>query len=385
MYSNQATVCNDANENYEIANTVKTVADGTHPLAQVILDRSQNIDLDFVRSVVNRSIFSWEGRHPTPALDEAENFIGTDLDLLSFMVPLVTRGAVIELPTYKSRRPVVKKASERKVGQSRFGQITGLTSNQDVFSFSVRIRDQSVIAKNLETEQETVGAWRNYMLVDCDGRWHDGWNSIVWDPSRAENAFLAQNKLWTSNSVSFKYYVHPNRRQSVFGAPYLLLKMLSNRITDEAKFYRREMQRLEALGFTLPQGEKAEYEAPVSLGSTEKIAVETLEMVLDMPRYRYFYSSVSDSEAGLVEAYHMHKLFTYTLKPLVQFVIRADEAAYFQFGHKTKFVAHWMGQSSWESGYRTPRGRTDWNRMVLSNKTTLRYRIKTVTEEVSAE
>lgn len=70
---------------------------------------------------------------------------------------------------------------------------------------------------------------------------------------------------------------------------------------------------------------------------------------------------------------------------MVQFVLRADEAAFYRYGVRDGFVAPWMSGRSWNTGVRLPKGRVDWNQMVLSNDMALRYRIKQITQEVSAE
>lgn len=368
-----------------IAKTVASVASLTNPYARTIMDRAADIDRAFVDAIIGQSIFSWEGRNPRPALDKNGAFRGTDLDLLSFMVPMVARGAVIEIPQYRNRRKVVRKDGERKVGGVQFGQVTGLISNKDVFSFSVRIFDRSIVVRDPITEKESVGAHRNYMLVDCDGYWYDGWNKIVWDPTRAENAFLTEKGLWTDNAVVFTQYVHPARRQSIFGAPYLLLKMLSARLSDEASYYRREMVRLEGLGYTLPPGEKAAYVPPMFEGETQKLKVKTMEVVLDMPEMQGVYPVVEDSVEGLIKAYRRQKLLTYTLRPLVQFVVRADEAAYFRYGLAERFIAKWVKGITWEDGYVPPKGRVAWSRLAFLPTFVLRYRAKEVTEEVSAQ
>jgi len=320
-------------QSISLAKTVASVVNLSNPYAKSIMNRDAIIDKEFVNAIINQSVFSWEGRSPKSALDKNGNFQTTDLDLLSFMIPLVARGGVIEIPKYTNRRKTVKKSNERRIGTSRFGKTTGLISNKDVFSFSVRLFDQSVIVKDTETETESTGAHRNLLIVDCDGHWYDGWDKIVWDPTKKENAFLNDNDLWTGNTVCFKHYVHPNRRQSIFGAPYLLLKMLSARLTDEAKFYRQEVKRLQKLGIKFPKGEKSPFVPVTYESSTEPINVATMEMILDMPEFSGEYSAVSNDVFGLVEAYRKQKYLTYTLKPLVQFVLRADEAAYFLYGH----------------------------------------------------
>lgn len=364
------------------AESVQDVVNFNNSYAQVIADRSVPITEEFVDAIIAQSIFGWEGRHPTPALDQDGNFQGTDLDLLSFLVPIAERGAVIELPSYRSRRVSVAKANERHVGTgNRFGTVTGLTSNQEVFSFSIRIWDNTVVVRDPETGRESVGAFRNFMLVDVTGKWHGGWNRIVWDPTAKENDFLTKNRLWTGNTVYFKNAIHPNRWQSVFGAPYLLLKMLIERIREESAFYRQEIKRLEALGLQLPEGEKKESGVlTASYVEAQKLRVQTLEAVVDMPWFGDTYQSVPNTKEHLLGAYRYQKHLTWTLKPKAQLIVRADELAYFLHGKDQ--VAPWMNGRDWKP-YTPPRGRTVWNQMVLSNDVSYRFRYKTVTETVA--
>lgn len=308
--------------------------------------------------------------------------MGTDLDLLSFLVPMAKRGAVIEIPHYHNRRKVVVRESERKVGDTQLGEITGLTSNQEVFSFSVRIFDQSIAVEGKDGREE-LGAHHNYMVVDCDGHWYSGWDRIVFKPTAAENNFLKEKDLWTGNTVYFKNYVHPNRWQSVFGAPYLLLKMLLARISEEAAFYGLEAKRLTDEGIKIPAGTKETFVPPVAEGKTSKIQVGTMDFVLTIPPFVGSFNSVPTSEEGMKTVLDSRRKLHWTLKPRVQFVVRADEAAFFRYGDSR--VVHWMEGRQWESGYKPPRGRVEWNRMVLSNDVALMFREKTVTQEVSTE
>jgi hypothetical protein len=366
------------------AQSVRAVASLEDKVAKHIMDRSFPIAGDFVRDAVNGVIMNFTGRSPRPALNAKGVFQATDLDLLSFLVPLAVRRAIIEIPTYENRRQRVRKESERKIGTNNFGAVTSLVSNQDVFSFSVRLFDQTIAVCDQKTEGEATGAHRSYMLVDVDGTWHDGWSKLVWNPTVKENSFLTDHGLWTGNAVQFQHYVHPNRRQSIYGAPYLRLKMLSARLADEASFYQSEVQRLEALGMVLPAGVKGPVAVVEAVGGVKSIKVETMEMVLDLPDFTGQYPSVEVSEAGIKEAYERQKYLTYSLRPLVQFVVRSDEAAFFRFGVREGFVASWMKGAVWQSGYRLPRGRVDWNRLELAPAVALRYRIKTVTQPVAA-
>ena len=351
------------------------------------MDRNQLIDDEFVNAIVAQSVMSWEGRNPRPALNEDGDFQCTDLDLLSFLTPIAARGAVIEIPRYRNRRKVAVKHNERKIGTNQFGPINGLTSNQEVLSFSVRIFDSTIVKTDPITGREKIGDHRNYMIVDCDGHWYFGWDKIVWNPSAEENKFLNENRLWIGNTVYFTNYVHPNRWQSVFGAQHLLKKMLTNRINDEAVFYKAEVKRLEAMNIRFPPSKKEEYVPPPYEGNTVPIQVGTIEMILDIPEFSGTYAPVPNTQTGLITAYRRQKYLTYTMRPQVQFGVRANEAAYFLWGLTSEAkIASWMEGRSWKSGWKEgPRSRTEWNQMVLSPDMALRFRIKTVTQQVSAE
>ncbi|GEM_PF-1012367 len=365
-----------------ISESVKDVASGKNPFAVEILDRGGHVSEELVNTVLDQSVFGWEGRHPQPALDENGRLQVTDLDLLSFLASVARRHPVIEIPRYRSRRAGVTRANEEKRLGTQYGRVSGLVSNKEVFSFSVRILDESIVVTDADGEEET-GAFRSYMLVDVTGKLYDGWDRIVWKPSAEENKFLSENRLWTGNTVYFKNAVHPNRWQSIFGAPYLLLKMLVERITDEAKFYKSEMARLAAMRLTLPAGLKKPYVPTDAAEDYKKIEVETLEAALDMPQFVGEYTPVDDSVAGLVAAYNHQKWLSYTLKPRLQVVIRADELAYFLYG-KTR-VAPWMEGRKWNSGYKPPKARTVWEQMVLSPMMALRYRVRKDTQTVAAD
>lgn len=368
----------------KMAESVKDVVNFKDPYAREIMDVTKPVSDELVGAILAQSVMTWEGRNPAPALDEDGNFQGTDLDLFSFLVPLADRNAVIEIPRYRNRRKVMVKESERKIGTNQFGKITGLVSNKDVLSFSVRLWDMTIAKADKETGEETIGAHRAYMIVDCDGYWYDGWDKIVFKPTAPENAFLSDKKLWTDNTVYFKFYVHPNRWQSVYSAQHLLKLLLVERIDTEARFYKSEMKRLEEKGFSLPEGVKPAYEPSSYEGATEKIHVDTIEFELDYPEFSGSFVPVSDSQEGLVHAYQRQKYLTYTVKPQVRFAVRANEAAFLYYGGLNK-VASWMEGRKWVAGYRTPKGRVDWNLMRLGLEMAIRYRTKVVSQQVSAE
>lgn len=302
-------------------------------------------------------------------------------------MPIATRGAVIQFPEgeYKARRAKSTRADQRRIkGAGSFGKVTGLISNRNVFSFSVRIFDQSVVTTLPEGGQET-GDHRNFMLVDVDSKWHNGWHRIVWDPTAEENQFLTANRLWTDNAVQFQNWVHPNRWASVFSAHYLLKKWLLARIEDEKDWCNKQIKLLNFIGYSLPPKPPT---PPREEGPEKKVSVKTMEMVLDIPEFSGSYQPYPVSIEGLKQACDRRSHLLYTVKPLIQFAVRANEAAYFlhgnvQNGAKSR-IAHWLNNRQWEFGWKPPRGRVVWNRMRLSPDFNLRYRIKTVTESVAA-
>ncbi|MBI2030794.1 hypothetical protein HYT05_04185 [Candidatus Kaiserbacteria bacterium] len=375
----------------KIADSVKSVVNLDNPYAAAIMDRGTVIDQGFVDAIMAQSVFGWEGRNPAPALDEDGNFQCTDLDLLSFLFPMVERGAVIEFPHYKSHRASVARANERRIGTpSRFGPLTNMTSNQKFFSFSVRMVDSSVVITDPATGREKVGAFRNFMLVGPDGIWHPGWKQIVFSPTAKENKFLTEKDLWTGNTVYFKNAVHPNRWQSVFGAPYLLLKMLIERLSDEAKHYSEVMKDLKAQGATLPEGEIAEAGPSEPSGvMQEKVKIEGLEAIIDLPSLVGSYPALSKvgddlnaKNAALLAAHRRVKAIRYTLKPAAQTIVRADELAFYLHGNGR--VASWLSSRQFRD-FTPPRARTTWQQIVLSNEVAYRYRLREVTDTVAVE
>ena len=367
----------------DIADSVRDVADGSNPYAAGLLDRRIPLSREAIEAVLNHSVIGWEGRRPTPALDGAGNFVGTDLDLFSFLVGISRRGPVIEVANYHNRRQVVKREGERRVGSATFGKIVGLTSHKDVLSFSVLVVDPSII-RTWEDGSETMGAFRNYMLVDLDGHWYDGWDHIKWKPSVPENAFLEERRLWTGNTVYFKHWVHPNRYQALYGAPYMLTKLAVDRINDEAEFYSAEMRRLEATGIFLPDGEKKPYEGSSYVGDTRPITVRTIEAIFDHPPFTGSYKPVSHNQKGLIEAYRRRKYLRYTLRPALQFVARADEAAFMHYGGDGLRLPYWAQGAHWLDFQESPRHRIVWSRMELAQGAAMRVRIRDIKQQVSA-
>ncbi len=367
-----------------IAESVRAVVTGEHTDASRILNRECEISDAFVRRLVRESVFSWEGRTPRK-VRQFGNFEGaTDLDLFSVLVPLYLRHAVIEIPEYENRRQTRVCETERKIGTQSFGNIVGLVSHKKAFSFSVRIVDRTIVAKNPVLNLETCGAYRNYMIVDVNGDWYSSWQQISWDTLPKEREFFEKIGILKDGKVGFFHYVHPNRRQSIYGAPYLLLKLLAKRLHDEQEFYRGEVRRLTALGITVCTTHSIRGKT-VAVGPKKKIEVSSMEIALDTQGFRGEYTSVPQTNAGMQFAHDRVRRLRYTLIPLVQFVTRADEAAYFLHGEHNQYIAPWMQECVWEKDWKaSKRSKKVWNRMHFTKEAALRYRVYNTTQTVAA-
>ncbi|MBP9757935.1 MAG: hypothetical protein KBD06_05010 [Candidatus Pacebacteria bacterium] len=363
--------------------TLRAVTERSDPLAAIITDRSRPLTREVVEGALSRSVFAWAGRTPQPGLDESGNVIHAgDLDFASFFVPLALRRAVIEIRDYQNRRPLVLKTGMRQIGTTSFGQIKRLVSNKDVFSFSIHIRDQSIAMEREGVEE--LGYPMNYMVVDLDGNWYEGCQTLHFKPNAAENAFLRERDLLIDDAISFKYFVHPNRFQSIFGAPYLLLKLLVERMDDEATYYREEVKRLADKGVFPIKGQTDEHEAT---GPKKKVIVPTLVAELDYPdfagRVNDYGLPGGDTVTRAQAAYDRRKLIIYTWKPLAQFVIRADELAYFRYGLPSDKRPAWATELAIEP-FRKKGDRNSWMRIPFPDGYALRFRSFDSTEHVAA-
>ena len=334
------------------AKTINAVATAEHPLVQHVLDRRFPLDSSLVGAILSLTQFTWHGRRPKPSVTSA-GARKTNLDLLSLLVELYRRQARVTLQGYKNKLPWKMCQSEQHVGGSaRFGKITGLISHKEHMSFSVRIHDESVRA--IEDESVALGKPRTYMIADYNGHWHNGWSAFDWDKTEDEISYLERRQLMVEGEVSFEDYLHLNRRQSVYGAPYLLLKLLLQRIEDELKFCREERDRLEHLGFCKPCSVAKVLQA---VGPSRSVELKTFVMEVKGPKFAGQYQSYSDTEYGYDGVLCTIDFLENVLRPSAQFVARADEVAFCRFGLPNSFVASWVKGTSWkhdqsaQSGY----------------------------------
>ena len=261
--------------------------------------------------------------------------------------------------------------------------------------------------------KETVGAPRNFMLVDLHGGWYAGWQKIEFSPSRKENAFLEDKKLWTGNTVFFESFVHPNRWVSFYGRWYLLTKLLVMRLKMEASFCAREIESLKFAGFALPTtGPDAEkdWSGSTVVGASKSIPVPAFEAEVDGVAIGSTFPPFGRSEAGIVAAKQRLLKLRFNDVPALSFAIRATELAFSnkarcfealpKLDDKGVIIAGSEGEApeapfpSWISGAKWDRAhkikRTSWNRLVINQQVpfkeglSLRYRVHHKAERVAA-
>ncbi len=364
--------------------TVEDAVNRTNPMVAHILNREAHVSETLVTKLIQDATLSWKDRRPVTNLN-SDHTTTSHLDLLSLLVPLAERRVLLEIPTYTRQFPQHKRENERHVGEIRFGTVARLVSHKRALSFSVLMFDRSVIKTEniLGEEYETSGAFRTFMMVNGAGEWHSGWQELRFKGTDDECSFLKTYGLDEDGVFRPKYWVHPNRRQSIYGAPYLILKMLSVRLQEELAHLQGEVKRLRSLGLRLPFARRQKTVHVTVKGETRKAKIDSLECELDMPNLEGTFPRKNNTVEGLREASDRVHALRYRLIPLVQFVIRADEAAFFKYGEKQNFIASWMKGRSWERGYTLTGKRKKWSRFVFTHDVAIRYRTFTMTQTIA--
>lgn len=365
----------------KVAATLVNVLDT--PRMQTILDKSQPIQ-PVVDEMMNHWSYDLYSRKPGAAYTDDGVFVGTDLDLACFLFALAERGAVINIPKYTSRRP--KQVTEGEIvtsADNRHGKVLGVLANKENSSFSIRINDANVMTT------DSVGNFRNFMLVDVDGEWYDGWGTIEFLPDAKENDFLNDKNLWSGNSVVFKNFIHPNRWVSFFGQHYFATKVLLDRLTDEAKYLKGVAADMRARGIKIggAGGEKKEWPKKTVVGEQKSIKVDVIEAEVEYPDFvnEYpdadtvgsmlpDYTGTSDSEL-LKAVENRARSLTYSILPKLRFATRATEYAFMKHGENGLKMPAWIENARWDRSYVLKGKKKVWSRLVFKRGIALRFRL----------
>lgn len=367
-----------------VAKTLKTILE--NPTMQFIQDKSLPLD-DAIKIVQKYWTYDMYNKKPGPALDSDGIFQGTSLDLACFLTALAERGAVLNIPKYKSMRPKTIKEGERiSSSENRHGKILNLVSNKDIFSFGLKMMDMNIMTS------ESVGNYRSFSLTTPDGNWYDGWESIQWDPSVKENQFLTENDIWSGNNIEFKYFVHPNRWISLYGQHYFITKALINRLTEQAADNFKQIKQMLADGIKYPEtGEGAQKVWPESHKEEGKsVKFESLEVEIDIPDNNSKFPQLDSNQENLIFLTEQRKNWNSTIIPNLRFSTRITEYAFYKHGIKNeggeKLPAWLSGGTKWDRLFKLPRKRIEWDRLKLIQpgvgelSVAIRKRIKTKSE-----
>jgi len=330
-----------------------------NPIVQDILDRSKNIQ---EAAILCTNFWSYDlmSRKPGPAHDDAGSFVGTDLDLATFLYALQGRSAIINLPEYKALSQTrVRKDQKLASKLDRHGEIINVGSNQDFFSFNIKIMDQNVIG------EDKVGDFRTFSLTNYNGDWYEGWKEIQFVPTLKENSFITENKLWTENKIIFTNFIHPNRWTSFFGHHYIISKLMIDRLAEESKHLNQQIKMLLQQGITFPAGGE---DAPESheygeKGETKSMSFPKFESVVYIPEAQYSgkFLPLGKTQEDLVDAYKTRKQFM-RMTTALRFNCRAAEYAHFKA--PDRFPA-WIKNTDWEDGFKIPGKKIVWQRLKL--------------------
>lgn len=352
-------------EKKHVAKTLQNIID--NPVMKFIMNR--NLPIATLSEVISTVDGYWTydmyKKKPGPALRNGM-FEGTTLDLACFLTVLADRGAVLNIPTYKSMTPKTIRVGERiSSKENRHGKILNLVSNKDVFSFSLKIMDMNVMTT------EDVGDFRTFSLTTPDGNWYDGWKTIQWDPSAKENQFLNENKVWSENQVIFKYFVHPNRWISLYGQHYFITKALIKRLTEQSADIFKQIKQMLADGINYPEtGEHAKKVWPKSYKEEGKsVTFESLEVEIDIPDNDSEFIQFKVSQENLVYLTELRRLWNNTIIPKLSFSTRITEYAFYKHGMKNaggEKMPTWLsGGTKWERDFKLPKKKIKWDRLKL--------------------
>jgi len=338
----------------KVATSLKTLLD--NPIIGSVLNRNMDI-IPGAKVALEWWNYDLFNRKPSPAYDEYGIFRGTDLDLACFLYALAGRGAIINIPTYKAHTQTkVREDQVLKSKDNRNGELLSVGANKSFFSFNINVMDRNVIG------EDQVGDYRTFSLTDKSGEWYDGWRTIQFEPTLRENRFITENKLWSGHKIVFKNFIHPNRWTSFFGAHFVITKMLIERLEDEAKFLNAQIKALKAAGIEFPSGSgPSSYSYDYGKGVSKKFQAFECKIFIPSSKIKGEYQKCEETTDALVNAYNRRKELNAIVKKL-RFMTRASEYAHYKNPER---MPSWIKGVSWETGFKEPGKRIQWERLKL--------------------
>ena len=316
-----------------------------------------------------------------------------EVDLTALLFDLWRMNAVINLPIYqraRARQETTPADTWLSSEENRHGIVEGLVSNKKIFAFSVLMRDFNVVSK------QQVGAPRSFMLCGVDGELRDGWETI--EVVGPENADIPEN-------LDVFGMVYPGRWVSFYGAPYLLAKVLIERLEAELRAFRKASKLLREMGAIPSTKPWPSRKRPQE--DTKMVTVPAFVAELDGVEFQGRHPFVGDlnntSTFDVIrnppDDIESVSIFTevirrrYDYLNSLKFITRATEKAFFDYQILKWFedvnacrewvrgerryirmpVPNWCDE--WEPNYRkAPRARTRWARREVGEGISIRFR-----------
>lgn len=226
----------------EIAKTLQEIPH--NPLVKAALSRSRPLE-----DLIDEYLEGWQANleERKPALiytetDSGEPLYKTgSLDLFTVLLALAENEQVISIDNYHRMRESQTMEGQRIIDPDhRHGQVTGIISNKEVGSFSVRLWDLSV-ETTLPDGTTERGYWRNFALVDVYGRtrpeWESGTVTINTTPEQVEY-FKSRGMEILSAPIEFENFVHPQLYKCPFGQRYAIGKILAECVPIEREYWK---------------------------------------------------------------------------------------------------------------------------------------------------
>lgn len=339
-----------------IARTLSQIRD--NPVVAVAFDPSKPID-----PVAEETLKAWRVRdidkkHPLPP----SAYVGEEspaihgFSMLEYALAL--EGIIVEIPHYRSMR-VPSRTPDQKVVSSehRHGPLLGVISNSKTHAFSLRIEDHNVV----DLRRNLPYAPRNFAVVFDSGEFWEGSSTLRYFRDARMDEFLKSRQLPPGNAIEFQNFVNPNLWIAVYGAPYISAKILLERITHEAWFYRRLAKFLSThiLWPSRPLKERRAEESPEETKPVlppvelEKKPIRVLKARVWAPEFSDGYPRnypIRDEEGNVYQKSDLSKLsierirsivryarkranhLSYGIGPRVRTIIRAPEYALLEYG-----------------------------------------------------
>lgn len=332
---------------HNTAKTITAIATGTDPDMRHISNRSQALTAELINRVIARSQCHYAGRRP-----KAPTRTPTDMDLASYLLALYQRQAVVSLSPYYRLTPRTEE-DVRHIGNTRFGTIIGLVSHREYLSFGIRLYDASVIGS--DGWHETVGRARSFTLLAPTGDWHTTPGNLAWRERADEAEFNRHHQLSLGD---IRNLVHRNRRESVMGSPYLVAKCLLTRLNDEIEHFKRPTHSM-----------KVPYVQRYGDVISELVPCFTMR-VTGCNLFGNYPLDICD---------RTYRAQLYTWRQLVQWLVRIDEYAFFEYGLSSGYTAPWVRDRSWQP---TGEGRA---RLLLHPNLSLSYHLHYVSRMTVAD